>query len=373
MHKETNIPVHDVRKYGAIGDGRSNDTAAIQVAVDACAGSGGTVMLSGGVFACGQVELKDHMTFYIDYDAMLLGINGVTYEEAISHYPVRIPDYETRTTIYCRRSILYAIGADDLIVCGGGTIDGQGGEQLWAPDPRNEKYKEGERPMLLRFFRCSKLTVKGIKLKNSAMWAQVYDQCTGVQIENTHVDTCVNHSDGLNINDSNDVLIQNNYVSSDDDAIVLKSCCPVGLDNVVIRNNTVRSDRCAAFEIGRDTQGPITNIQWINNKGLEGNHDGGFIFDVKDGSKIDGMVIDNHQNPFGIHMKITNRDLGDLGRIGSIKNVTISNACELNRILNCKLQGLNADGTIENIIFKNCVLSTQPDKNRFVHNVIFDC
>jgi polygalacturonase len=66
-------PIFDVRTYGAVGDGKVFDTAAIQKAIDACAGSGGTVYLSGGKFLTAPLELKGKMTFYVNSDASLLG------------------------------------------------------------------------------------------------------------------------------------------------------------------------------------------------------------------------------------------------------------------------------------------------------------
>ena len=66
-------PLYDVRKYGAVGDGVTFDTTAIQKAIDACADSGGTVYLGGGKFLTAPLVLKGGMTFYISKDAVLLG------------------------------------------------------------------------------------------------------------------------------------------------------------------------------------------------------------------------------------------------------------------------------------------------------------
>jgi len=54
--------VYDVRDYGAVGDGTTLDTAAIQRAVDACAqAGGGKVCLSGGTFLSGTIRLKSNV------------------------------------------------------------------------------------------------------------------------------------------------------------------------------------------------------------------------------------------------------------------------------------------------------------------------
>ena len=363
--------IFDVKEFGAKGDGIANDTKAIQAAVDACAGSGGTVLLSNGKFLSGHVELGSDMTFHIDEDATLLGINGNDYKEAISHYPEKTPFYHTRTNLDCRHSILYADGAKNLTLSGKGTIDGQGGLDLWEPWPRNRKLKSYQRPLLMRFYRCKNLTVQDLRLRNSAMWVQLYDQCDGFLIENIHVDSNVNHSDGLNINDCSNGVVQNNYVYSDDDAIVLKSCCPVTpMENILIKGNTVHSVRCAAYEIGTDTHGPISNIRWVDNKGLKGYSNGGFIIYSRDGSVIDGLTIENHQNPFGVKMVVLNRNRGGVG-VGCIKNIIFKNLSKDAPLLRCTITGHSEKGSIENVVFKDSYLSELPKIRRevFVHNV----
>jgi len=364
--------VFDVKEYGAVGDGIANDTQAIQAAVDAAIGSGGTVLLSDGKFLSGHVELGSDMTFHIEEGATLLGINGENYKQAIAHYPEKTPYYHSRSNLYCRRSILYAENAKNLTLSGKGTIDGQGGLELWGPRPRNQIHKEHLRPLLMRFYRCENLTVKDLRLVDSAMWVQLYDQCDGVVIKNTYVHSNVNHSDGLNINDCSNVVIESNYVYSDDDAIVLKSCCPVTpMENIVIKDNTVHSVRCAAYEIGTDTHGPISNIKWVGNKGLKGYENGGFIIYSRDGSVIDGLTIEDHKNPFGVKLVVQNRNRGGVG-VGSIKNVTFKNLSEEAPLLNCVIQPNSEEGSIENVVFEDSYLSQMPSvrKQKFAHNIV---
>ena len=60
-------PGVDVRRYGALGDGQTNDTAAIQRAIDACAGSGGgTVYLPPGTYISGSLHLRSPVTVRLD-------------------------------------------------------------------------------------------------------------------------------------------------------------------------------------------------------------------------------------------------------------------------------------------------------------------
>jgi len=66
--------VYNVRTYGAKGDGKTLDTAAIQTAIDTCTRErGGTVLIPAGDFVVGTVELKSNVTLHLAAAGRLLG------------------------------------------------------------------------------------------------------------------------------------------------------------------------------------------------------------------------------------------------------------------------------------------------------------
>src|SRR5690349_3671561 len=63
--------VFDVRKFGAVGDGKAIDTPAVNKAIDAAAAAGGgTVVFPTGIYACYSIHLKTKVALYISQGAI---------------------------------------------------------------------------------------------------------------------------------------------------------------------------------------------------------------------------------------------------------------------------------------------------------------
>ena len=66
--------VHDVRVYGAAGDGKTIDSPAINRAIEAAAAAGGgTVRFPPGAYASYSIRLKSNIALYLDQGATILG------------------------------------------------------------------------------------------------------------------------------------------------------------------------------------------------------------------------------------------------------------------------------------------------------------
>ena len=118
-----NLPVCNVRDFGAAGDGQHKDTAAIQSAIESCAKSGGgTVFLPPGRYLTGAIIAKEAtLPWNVGPGAAMLG------SEDPADYPLHDSAYGgERKSI---SSLIYADGVEDVTLTGRGTIDGQG--QIW--------------------------------------------------------------------------------------------------------------------------------------------------------------------------------------------------------------------------------------------------
>ena len=63
----------NIRRFGAVGDGKAIDSKAINAAIDAAsAAGGGTVFFPAGTYASYSIRLKSHITLYLDQGAVIL-------------------------------------------------------------------------------------------------------------------------------------------------------------------------------------------------------------------------------------------------------------------------------------------------------------
>src|SRR5262249_5687163 len=106
--------VYNVRDFGAKGDGATLDTAAVQAAIDACAGDrGGTVLVPAGDFVIGTIELKSNVTLHLAAKGKLLGSGSAEHYKAGNGIP---PGNGAIVMIS-------AANAENVTIEGPGTID----------------------------------------------------------------------------------------------------------------------------------------------------------------------------------------------------------------------------------------------------------
>jgi hypothetical protein len=338
-------PVFDPRAYGAKGDGVTYDTAALQKAIDACAGTKGSVYLSNGKFLSAHLTLKGGMTFYIEKGAMLVG--GTSPED----YPVLLPANAADKSL-CR-SLLYAANADNLVLDGAGVIDGQG--------PLVKMFgKEPERPSLIRIFFSKDVVVRNLTLSNPRMWTQIYTQCQNLVIDHETVNAppkyCPN-LDGMDICDCSDVVVSNCRINSDDDSICLKSSIPAGLHSITIENNEIHNTGANAIKIGTASVGPINGIRILNNT-VHGAALGGLCIESVDGSAISDFVVrglDLHAVSQPIFVRLAHRSHSP----GSITGVTIENVRAIStssaHAPSCTITGI-PEAKLGSILMRNCYI-----------------
>ena len=247
-------PVFDVRSFGAKGDGTTKDTQAIQAAIDACAGSGGSVVLKEGVFVSGMITLKSKMTLFIDASATLLGSRDK------ADFPTTHPPTGNTQLRNCRKALIYAEGAEDITIDGGGIIDGNGKLGMWLGG--HSEIDESLRPMAIYNAQCKNVTLQNLYIKDAAMWGVVSLETDDLTIRNLVIHSDVfGNRDGIDVLDCHRVRIEDCTIYSEDDAICLKSGVRRGLRDVVVRNCYVTQSTVAnGLKFGTASYGGFHNV-----------------------------------------------------------------------------------------------------------------
>ena len=271
---------YDVRAFGATGDGRTDDTEALQAAVRAChAAGGGTVRVPAGTYLARPFELRSFVTLELEAGATLLA------SPRLADYPVEGRDASGESE---RAGLLTTRDAERVAIIGRGTIDGNAlafhdatrahdsgdfdrglTRQGQAFMPKGVLFEHGplahgERPgNLVRFFGCRDVLVHGVTIQNSPTWTTHYRQCENVTIEavRIHSDASgkrIPNDDGIDLVLCDDVRILGCDIDTGDDCIAL-----FGSQRVVVTNCTL-STRSVAIRVGYDHERAIRDCIFSN-------------------------------------------------------------------------------------------------------------
>jgi polygalacturonase len=258
----------DIRTYGALPDGRTLNTQAIQAAIDAChRAGGGVVIIPEGFWLTGPLVLKSGVNLHLNSGALL------QFSRDVEQYPLVKTSYEGLVAVRCQ-SPISAEGAENIAITGQGIIDGggdawrmvkksklppdewkrllaSGGKlsadgQTWYPSesafrgaqlPEAGVWKPGMqvsdvepikgflRPNLLTLTSCQKILLEGVHFRNSPAWCLHPLMCTDLTVSRISVynPAYAQNGDGIDVESCTRVLIEHSSFATGDDGICLKS------------------------------------------------------------------------------------------------------------------------------------------------------
>jgi alpha-L-rhamnosidase len=230
---------YNIAENGAVGDGTTLNTKAIQATIDKCAqNGGGVIVIPKGIFLSGSIFLKPGVNIEMEEGSVLKGSTN------IEDYPKGMTRIEGHFEPW-RSALINADKVDHLRITGKGVLDGSG-EPFWklfysrrSADPKTTNLSV-ERPRLA-FIRDSKdVEISGISFTNSGFWnLHLYrnqhvkvDNCRFVAPHGRVPDDHAPSSDGIDVDSDQDVTISNCFFSVGDDDIALKgSKGPFALDD----------------------------------------------------------------------------------------------------------------------------------------------
>ena len=312
------IPEREVNivDFGGVGDGVTLNSDAFAKAIDALSQQGGgKVVVPTGVWLTGPITMKDNIELHIKPDAVLL------FSTDRDLYPIVETVFEGLDTKRCI-SPINAVGAKNIAITGGGTIDGNGDSwrqvkkskiapsqwkallksggftnekgDLWYPDSTSyrgavvsdafnvppgltteaewESVKTYLRPVMISFKDCENVLLEDCLFQNSPCWNIHPLMCKNVIINNVTVRNpwYSQNGDGLDVDSCENVLVINSSFDVGDDAICIKSgknedgrrrarpCKNLIVDNCIVFHGH------GGFVVGSEMSGGVSNIKVSN-------------------------------------------------------------------------------------------------------------
>jgi polygalacturonase len=242
----------DVRTFGAVGDGKTKDTAALQKSLDACADAGGgEVIVPPGDYLTGSLHLHANTLIRLQKEAILHGSPDA------ADYPL-IPIRYEGAAVQGHEALIYAEDADHIGIVGPGTL--KGAEPLGSlRNPRG--------PTMVEFVNCDDIRLEEFSDRYRRMWSIHLLFCHHVLARNLNIRTTAANGDGIDAESTTDLHIDHCDIDTGDDAIALKS--GRGLDgfhinkpteNVLITDCTLGSS-FAGLAIGTEMSGGVRNVR----------------------------------------------------------------------------------------------------------------
>ena len=339
----------DVRAFGAKGDGRTQDTAAVNRAIAAAASAGGgTVQFPSGNYLCHSIRLKGNVVLYLAPGATIIAADPPP-SGAPGGYDAPEPNdwdkFQDFGHSHWHNSLIWGEGIDNVSIVGQGMIWGKG----LSRGSRDDVLPAGVGNKAISLKNCRNVTLRDFSMLHAGHFAILATGVDNLTIDNLKIDT---NRDGIDIDCCRNVRVSNCSVNSPwDDGICLKSSYGLGFarstENVTITNCYVTggyqegtlldgtykrfsagepAPRNGRIKFGTESNGGFRNIA-ISNCVIEDCR--GLALETVDGGLLEDVSISN----------ITMRDITDvpifcrLGRrmrgppgssVGKLRRVNIS-------------------------------------------------
>lgn len=237
-----------------------------------------TYYFGPGVHMPGKIHLNSGESVYIDKDALVFGC-------------------------------IYAENAENIKIFGNGILDDSSEERFFVHCYEN--FTNGN----VKFYDCKNVKVEGVLLRNSAIWSVNLFHCFDVELDNIKVfGQWRYNTDGVDIVNSQNILLKNSFVHSFDDSVTIKGIdryIATNNENIVTENCVLWCDWGKACEIGLETA--CREYKNIVFKNCDIIRSAGYALDIANGdcAEVSNVIFENinvEYNSFDDMMVIQNDD-----------------------------------------------------------------
>ncbi len=381
--------------YGAVADGKTDNTEAIRKAIAACnAAGGGRVVVPPGVTLTGAIHLKSNVNLHVPEGATLKFI-----PDPAKYLPVVLTRFEG-TECMNYSPLIYAYEQQNLAITGKGVLDGSASaENWWARKTSgresvrrllefNDKgtpvaervFGEGHglRPNFIQPYRSRNILIEGVTINNSPMWEIHPVLSTNVTVRGVTIVSHGPNNDGCDPESCKDVLIEDCVFDTGDDCIAIKSGrnndgrrIGVPSENIIVRNSTMK-DGHGGVVMGSEISGGVRNVFVENCKMDSPNLERALRFksNAQRGGVIENIFMRNVEVGHVAEAILTVDFLYETGPNGPhkpvVRNVTVENVQSASSPRVLWIAGFPG-ATIDNINFANCTFRGVEASEQVVH------
>jgi polygalacturonase len=386
VNHATQVPksaAYDVRNFGAKGDGKTLDTAAINKTIEAAAAKGGgTVYFPAGDYLSTSIRLKSNITLYLDQGATIIAAETTATARYDPPEPNESDAYQDFGHSHWHNSLIWGENLENVSIIGPGRIWGRGLVRLGSQSRTAEQNAAlaslpgeprvgpfgfpskrdavepgwGNKSIALKL--CRNVLIRDITILHGGHFAILATGVDNLTIDNVKIDT---NRDGIDIDACKNVRVSNCAVNSPlDDGICPKSSYALGYaratENLTITNCQVSgyvegtlldgtfkrepqrasgdfSSPMGRIKFGTESNGGFKNIT-ISNCVFD--YSRGLALESVDGALLEDVTITNitmreiPNAPIFMRLGFRGRGPKDKTVVGALRRIIISNVVVYN-------------------------------------------
>lgn len=229
--------------------------------------------------------------------------------------------------------------------------------------------------------RGSNIKLEGVILRDASIWNIPIRQSNNIEVDNVKILGYRPNSDGIDICNSQDVIIKNCFIRTNDDLVVLKTDKGQGsIKRVVVQNCVLWNQLAHALSIGAEICEPVDDVVFTNCDII---HDQGIEWSLRiyqcDAALVSHIHFENiriEEAHKCISLWIGKAQWSRDKDYGYIQDVTFKHIKASGFPLTVEMVGINAQHEIQNVKFEdikfngNLINSKMVEANSFVKNIL---